>query len=117
MYLKKNYLGQLAINLTLSLISFRGNNGKYINKQDKALTDDDRELRIISFNSMKSICLRDDFKYVRSQNTNFLKGEEKSLDGENGSKVNYDRESRVVVVQGQLAEHKFQIIIKLPDCH
>lgn len=49
---------------------------------------------------MKSICLRDDFKYVRSQNTNFLKGEEKSLDGENGSKVNHDREYRVVVVWG-----------------
>lgn len=49
---------------------------------------------------MKSICLRHDFKYVISQNTHFLKGEEKSLDGENGSKVNHDREYRTVVVWG-----------------
>ena len=47
-----------AINLTLSLISFRGNNEKYINKQEKALTDDDRELRIISFRQYEIYLLK-----------------------------------------------------------
>lgn len=43
-------MAKQAINRTLSLILFRRNNGKLINNIiNKALIDDDRELRIISF--------------------------------------------------------------------